>query len=241
MKNRDQRGLTMAELMVGMTVMFVVCTFVMSMFVTGLRQTAQAPQKQELETLARLKLGEFRVMEFSQLDSQTMTGTFAPPHEQYHFDVTYRQLPGEDMANARVVEVSVSHPDYGQRNARTVRSNVQENPGRAAWEKFDCGACHSLPAAGYPEAGTLVSLAPIQVDDPANPRPIGPGGISEYIEQSVRDPNSFIAYSDLGIMQDFYIEGESDYDPASDDEFVAANSMSNEELQALVTWIAEYQ
>ena len=32
----------MAELTVGMTVMFVVCSFVMSMFVTGLRQTAQA-------------------------------------------------------------------------------------------------------------------------------------------------------------------------------------------------------
>ncbi len=231
----------MAELMVGMTILFVVCTFVMSMFITGLRQTAQAPQKQDLETLARLKVGEFRVVEFSQLDAQTMSGNFAAPYERYQFDVAYRPLPGEDLSDARVVEVTVSHPDYGQRSSRTVRSNVQENPGRAAWEKFDCGACHSLPAAGYPEAAALVSLAPIQVADPANPRPIGPGGIAEYIEQSVRNPNEFIAYSDLGTMQNFYIEGESDYNPTSEDDFIAANSMSNEELQALVTWISEYQ
>ncbi len=231
----------MAELMVGMTVMFVVCSFVMSMFVTGLRQTAQASQNQDMESLMRQKVGEFRVIDFSQLDSQTMSGNFPPPHQAFHFDVIFKPLAGEDMSNARVVDVTVTHPDYGQRNARTVRANVQVNPGRAAWEKFDCGACHSLPAAGYPEATGLVSLAPIQVDDPDNPRPIGPGGIREYIEDSVRAPDDFIAYSDMGVMQDFYVEGDAEYDPDSPDEFVAANSMSNEELQALSAWISEFQ
>lgn len=231
----------MAELTVGMTVMFVVCSFVMSMFVTGLRQTAQASQNQDMESLMRQKVGEFRVIEFSQLDSQTMAGNFPTPHQAFHFDVIFKPLAGEDMSNARIVDITVTHPDYGRRSARTVRANVQVNPGRAAWEKFDCGACHSLPAAGYPEATGLVSLAPIQVDDPANPRPLGPGGISEYIEDSVRNPDDFIAYSDMGVMQDFYVEGDAEYDPDSEDEFVAANSMSNEELQALAAWISEYQ
>lgn len=240
-KRRWQSGLSMAELMFAMTVMFVVCSFVMSMFITGLRQTAQASQNQDLESLTRQKVGEFRVVEFSQLDSMTMSGSFPDPHQAYRFDVVYAPLAGEDMSNARVVDVTVTHPEYGRRNARTVRANVQENPGRVAWEKFDCGACHSMPAAGYPEGAALVSLAPIDVDDPSNPRPIGPGGITDYIEQSVRDTNSFIAYDDMGTMTDFYVEGEPEFDPDSSDEFVAANSMSNEELQALAAWISEFQ
>lgn len=240
-QRRHQKGLSMAELMFAMTVMFVVCSFVMSMFITGLRQTAQASRNQDLESLTRQKVGEFRVIEFDQLDSQTMSGSFPAPHQSYRFEVAYRALPGEEMSDARVVEVTVSHPEYGRRNARTVRANVQKNPGQAAWEKFDCGACHSMPAAGYPAGTGLVSLAPIDVDNPSNPRPIGPGGITAYIEQSIRDTNSFIAYDDMGTMTDFYVEGEPEFDPDSSDEFVAANSMSNEELQALAAWIADFQ
>jgi type II secretory pathway pseudopilin PulG len=247
------RGLSMPELMVAMTVLFVVSSLIMSMFVTGMRQTAQATQNQDLESLTRQKLSELREMDYALLDGEAGTEAFDPPYQEFQSTVTFTPLQGETLADARVVEVSVTHPDYGTRSARTVRCNIVIDPGKAAWEKFACGSCHSLPGAGY-EDPTMLPLGPIPVGDPgfAGPRPIppGPGGLETYIRDSIVDPTAYEAYDPLveGTMTNFYVEGEPNpapgdppYDPNNSDEFIRLNSMSDEEVDAMATWISTFQ
>lgn len=237
----------MPELMVAMTVLFIVSTFIMTMFVTGLRQTAQATQNQDLETLTKAKVSELSQMDYALLDGQAGTAPLPAPNDDYTCTVAFSPLEGEVLANARVVEVTVTHPDYGTRTGRTVRCNIVIDPGKAAWDKFGCGSCHSLPAAGYDLAGML-PLGPIPVGTPGfeGPRPVppGPGGLETYIKASIDNPTGYNAYDpDVeGTMSDFYIEGvDPEYDPSSSDSFVRANSMSNAEKDALATWIATFQ
>jgi type II secretory pathway pseudopilin PulG len=242
----------MPELMVAMTILFVVSTFIMSMFVTGMRQTAQATQNQQMETLVREKLSELRVMSYGSLNAELGAHTFAAPNADYQYTVAFWPIDGETMADARVVEVTVTHPEYGTRSARTVRSNFVRNPGRDAWDKFGCGTCHYIPSAGLPDTGlgVQIDLGPIPVNDPSNPRPVppGPDGVKEYIKNSIMNPTDFLAYDDQGSMQDFYIEGEPNpapgdppFDPNSSDVFVADNSMSQAEVDAIANWLSQYQ
>ncbi len=250
-RNRS-RGLTMAEVMVAMTVLFIVSTFIMSMFVTGLRQTAQATQNQQLETLTRTKLSELRQIDYGLLVPEVNI-PFPPPNSAYTYSVSLSTMPGESYADARLVDVSVSHPEYGTRNGRAIRCNIVLDPGKAAWEKFQCGSCHSLPGAGYDGSG-LLPLGPIPVADPgfdgARPIPPGPGGLETYIKASIVDPTAYNAYdpSVEGTMQNYYVEGESNpepgdppYDPNNSDPSIRANSMGQAEVDALAAWVATFQ
>lgn len=245
-KRRYHQGLSMPELMVAMTVLFIVSTFIMSMFVTGLRQTAQATQNQDLESLTKAKVCELSQIDYGMLDAQAGTAPLPAPNSEYICTVAFSALDGEAMADARVVEVTVTHPEYGTRTGRTVRCNIVIDPGKAAWDKFGCGSCHSLPGAGYDLPGML-PLGPIPVGDPGfdGPRPIPPGptGLQDYIKDSIVDPTGYKAYDpdEEGVMQDFFMEGEAEYSPNDPDQFIRANSMSNAERDSLATWISTFQ
>lgn len=242
---RNRRGLTMAEVMVSITVLFVVSSFIMGMFVMGARQTAQATQNHDLASLTRTKLSEVQSLKYGDLDGIPTTGNFPAPNDGFSFRIDFSVVDGQDLADARIVEVTVSHPDYGTRSARTVRADASIDPGKEAWEKFGCGACHTLPAGGYPDLAGRRTLGPIPVAGPPA-RPVGPGGLEEYVADSIRDPMLFEAYTagppdNAGFMQDFIIEGEPGYDPNSTDPVTAANSMSTQEVEALATWITSLQ
>ena len=243
---KHSRGLSMPELMVAMTVLFIVSTFIMSMFVTGLRQTGQATQNQDLESLTRAKVSELSQMEWSALIAlPQITQNFPVPYDAYSWKLEFSPLQGESINESRVCEVTVSHPDYGIRTGRTVRCNIVIDPGKAAWDKFGCDACHSLPGAGYDNG--LLPLGPVPVGDPGfdGPRPVAPGpnGLKNYIKDSIDNPTGYNAYDPAteGVMQVFYVEGDPLYDPSSSDAFVRANSMSNAEKDALATWITTFQ
>jgi hypothetical protein len=243
----------MPELMVAMTTLFVVSTFIMSMFVTGMRQTAQATQNQDLETLTRQELGKLRAMPYTSLDAEGGTHPFPAPLDDYEYTVDFRTIPGESLADARICDVTVSHPSYGQRTGRVFRANANIDPGRAAWEKFDCGTCHFLPNAGLQDqgVGVQISLGPIPTTAGADgPRPIPPGptGLEDYIKQSITQPDLYMAYDDQGNMQNFYVEnepspavGDPPFEPDSTDPFIAQNSMSEAERDAIAAWIVQMQ
>lgn len=247
MKRRDsqKRGLSMPELMVAMTILFVVCSFVMSMFVTGMRQTAQATQNDELESLVRTEIGKLTQVPFADLVDSS--GPMDAPYEDYNREVSLSGVPGEDPDKVKVVEVTVSHPEYGSRSGRTVRCDIIIDPGKAAWEKFDCASCHSLATAGYAEG--IYPLGPIPTADGFDgPRPIpaGPNGLRDYIREAILNPEDYRAYD--AAMQNFYIEGEPNpvpgdppFDPNNVDEFIRKNSMSEAEMDALADYIASFQ
>ena len=233
-------GLSMPELMVAMTILFVVSTFVMSMFVTGARQTGQATQNQDLESLVRLKVSELREANFSTLANIGPTA-FPPPNDRFQFQVELLTMPGEATTDARIVQVTVTHPEFGSRTGRTVRSNVVVDPGAVAWEKFGCGACHSLPAGGYPDDSVLLPLGPIPTTpgfDGPRPIPPGPGGLEAYIRDSIDNTLGYRAYDPLteGAMSTFDVQGSDPaYTPG------AAGSMSTQEIADLATWIRKLQ
>lgn len=243
----------MPELMVAMTVLFIVSTFIMSMFVTGLRQTGQATQNQDLETFTKAKLSELAQMDYGMLDAEAAVDQPLPGHPGYRYTVAFSALETEALADARVVEVTVTHPEYGTRSGRTVRCNIIIDPGKAAWEKFGCAECHSLPGAGYidpvPPASAYIPLGPIPVGTPGfdpgdRPIPPGPNGLETYIKDSINDPAGYKAYDPLveGSMSNFYVEGvDPEFDPASTDDFIRGNSMSQAERDALATWIVTWQ
>ena len=245
----------MPELMVAMTILFVVSSFIMSMFVTGMRQTAQATQNQTLEALTRQELGKLRVMPFASLDAEAGTHAFPAPLQDYEYEVEFRPIAGEAITDAKICEVTVTHPEYGIRSGRVFRANANIDPGRAAWEKFDCGSCHFLPNAGLQDsgAGVQISLGPIPSTpgfDGPRPIPPGPNGLETYISESITNPKNYRAYDPNveGLMTNFYVENEpspepsdAPYDPNSPDPFVAQNSMSEAERDAIATWVATMQ
>lgn len=258
---KNSRGLTMPEVMVAMTILFVVSSFIMTMFVTGMRQTGQATQNQDLENLTRKKLAELRVMPYAQLGSEVVTDapfSPAPADDRYRYSVSLSPLPGEDPARTTIVQVTVTHPDYGVRTARTVRCEVIVDPGQAAFEKFGCVQCHTLPQAGAAASTDRVPLGPItptSTTDYAGRGLSGPNPSNaeweSYIAQSVADPGAVNAYAgsaqetDLiwtDMVGEFYVEGvDPEFDPASTDPVIASNSMSSTELNAIATWLAQFQ
>ncbi len=261
MRNRRSSlyGLSMPELAVAATILFVVSTAIMTMFVTGLRQTAQATQNHDLENLTRRKLAELRVLPYPQLAAQAgLDLPFPSPLDDYRFSIALSPVPGEDPTRTAVVEVSVTHPEHGTRSARTVRCDVVVDPGQAAFEKFGCVQCHSLPQAGSPTDRYRVPLGPIiptstmdyQGRGMPNNTP-SEGDWRAYIADSIRDPGAVDPFAgssegaDLSyttMVGEFYIEGQDpEFDPDSTDPVVASNSMSAAEVDAMATWLAQFQ
>lgn len=254
-------GLSMPELAVAATILFVVSTAIMTMFVTGLRQTGQATQNHDLENLTRQKLAQLRVIPYTQLATQVASDApFSPPlpDARYRYSVVVTPLAGEDPVRTAVVEVTVTHPDHGSRSARTVRCDVVVDPGQAAFEKFGCVQCHSLPQAGSPTDRFRVPLGPIvptsTMDYEGRGMPNNTPSESDwetYIEDSIRNPGAVdpfagsaegadLAYTTM--VGEFYVEGvDSEFDPDSTDPVVAANSMSAAEVQAMGAWLAQFQ
>lgn len=236
--HQDNRGLSMAEMVFAMTLLFLVATFVMSMFIQGSRQMAQAAQNHDLASLTRTKLTEIRAMPFGDLDSLPGAPTgFPAPNDQFTYSVQFLDFNGEDQAVSRTVELTVSHPTYGSRVVRTVRSLVQPpDPGQVAWEKFGCATCHSIPSAGYPDDGYMIPLEPIGALNPGVTRP---GPWDSYISESVQDPNAFDPFPAGGgvfendVMLDYNVEGDASYDPNT--------GVSSQELSDMAAWIATFQ
>ena len=235
-------GLSMAEMMVAMVILFMVGVFVMDMFVGGSRQLVKATKNEKLFSLLRAKASEIRMTEYTDLDSLVLSGNFPAPEDSYQYQISYLDFQGMDQADARIVEITVRHPKLGQRTSRLVRSVVPEDPGKVVFEKFACGTCHALPAAGYPVASGLLgprldNMKVISTDRPARPFQTDPTNVSfqDYIIESVYDPNGFD--SDLSNANEMAplinIEGYvSPFDPSTD--------MSAQEVADLAVWLESF-
>lgn len=258
---QGRRGLTMAEILVATTILFVVSTFIMTMFVTGLRQTRQASQHQDMENLMQLKLAELRLIEYDDLSTQVASNaTFSPPpdDDRYRYSVTLTPVPGEDPSSVTQVNLTVTHPEFGVRTARTVRCDIDIDPGLVAFRKFGCDVCHSLPQAGLPVTPDLVPLGPITptstTDYVGRGLPSNDPTAAEweaYIIESVSFTAATDAYTSSAegaslvfpvMIDSFLVEGvDPTFDPNSADPAIANASMTSEELQSIATWLAQYQ
>lgn len=234
-----RRGLTMIEMVFAMTILFLVGSFVMSMFVTGSRQMAMASQNQDLATVTRTKLTEIQSMPFANLNSLPTTPTALPaPHNDFRYSVSFSAFNGEDINTSKQVELTVTHPTFGSKVVRTVRTLLPPpNPGKDAFDKFGCAACHSIPSAGYPDAPGFIPLEPIGALNNGVTRP---GPWEDYIAESISDPNAFDPFPAGGTtgleddaMLDFSVEGEATYDPNY--------GISAQELDDMAAWIATFQ
>ncbi len=239
MNSQKRRGLTMVEMVFAMTLLFLVGSFVMSMFVTGSRQMAMASQNQDLASVTRTKLTEIQSMPFADLASLPTTPTALPaPYDQFSYSVSESSFNGESPAVSKQLELTVTHPTFGSKVVRTVRTLVPPpNPGKEAFDKFGCAACHSLPSAGYPDGPFMIPLDPI---GDLNDTVTRPGPWQDYIAESVADPNAFDPFPAGGttglendVMLDFSVEGEPSYDPNV--------GISAQELNDMAAWIATFQ
>jgi Cytochrome c len=240
--NPAQKGLSMLEMMFAMVVLFLVGAFVMNMFVTGSHQLVRAGKKEKISGFLRAKTSELRLLEYAQLDPLSATGNFGPADPDYLYRIDYSAFESYALSEARVVEVTVSHPEIGEIKNRLVRSAVPPlSPGQAAFNKFGCASCHSLTSAGYAAGPTLVPLDQIGVS--GNPRPYqsGSGTLEDYINNSLTDPGGFDAYPDVTpavgfsnlVMTYIPVEGS---DPAYD----PATGVSSQEMSDLTEWIAGF-
>lgn len=239
--SKNFRGLSMAEMMVAMVVLFLVGVFVMDMFVGGSRQLVKATKNERLTSLIRAKTSEINLTEYSDLDGLTLAGNFPAPDASYQYLIAYSNFQAFPQTEARIVEITVRHPTLGQRKARLVRSAVPElDPGQLVFEKFACGTCHALPAAGYPDPGTLLGPPLDEITDTSGGRPprpfqTGSGTFQDYITSSVYDPNGFDSdpSSTNTMSPSIDIEGYSaPYDPSTD--------MSSSEINALSSWLQTF-
>ena len=227
MNNRNNRGLSMLEMVMAMTVLFLVGAFVMNMFVQGSRQMAKAANREKLTSLARAKVSEMRLMDYVDLDGATLSGSFPAPDDGFQYQVSYSDFQGYPQTEARTVTIAVSHPTHGRTVTRIVRSNVPPlDPGQVAFNKFGCATCHSLPAAGYPAAAGLVPLDQVgQIGDapPGWPNPSA-ADFENYVTTSISDPTAFDPFPtgsgspyEALTMTDYKYQGvDPDYDPAVD-------------------------
>ena len=233
----------MAEMMVAMVILFMVGVFVMDMFVGGSRQLVKATKNEKLFSLLRAKSSELRMTEYADLDSLTLGGNFPAPDDSYQYLISYQNFQSFAQTEARIIEITVRHPKLGQRTSRMVRSAVPElDPGQLVFEKFACGTCHALPAAGYPDPGTLLgprldNMKVTNADRPARPFQTDPTNVSfkDYIIESVYDPNGFDSdLSNTNVMSpSIDIEGYvSPFDPSTD--------MTAQEVDDLATWLESF-
>lgn len=234
-----QQGLSMAEMMFAMLLLFLVGVFVMDMFVGGSRQLVKATKNERLSGLLRAKVSEVRLTDYAVLNSLTLSGSFPPPDDAYEYQIQYLDFPPYDQAEVRTVQVTVTHPKLGTRNSRFVRSLVPVEPGKAVFEKFACATCHAIPAAGFPvQPGTLLRLDQIGTTGPPRPFQGSPPSMTfeEYVQDSIVNPGSFDAIptdSPDAVMTPVNVEGISaTFDPAYD--------MSAQEMSDLASWLATF-
>lgn len=157
---KPTHGLSSLELIVALGLLIMISGFMMNSFIMAARAGSQATKKNVLSSLAREKAAIIRNSTFDEVLALPNSGNFAPPHEDYSFELTLSSVAGQDPALVTAVEIRVAHPKKGTKTVRTLKSKLPDlDPGELAFRKYACDQCHTLSAAGY-------TYDP----DPANPR-----------------------------------------------------------------------
>lgn len=226
----SHRGLSVLEMMLGVFLLFCTAVFVMNLFIMGAKQTANVSKKSKLNAYLAAKTNELLLMDFA--SAVTVAPAYLdPPDNQYQFipDVV---TPFDGNSELALITVEVRHPHFGSVRQHVVRSEVPPlDPGQAVWERLACNQCHTLAAAGY-NTTTIYNVSLDGIGNWGDTRIAGYTA-TDYIEESVIDPNAFDAFGGAqGVMTDFYDEADPNYTAGG------ASSVSNQELTDLANWLA---
>lgn len=185
----NARGLSLLELMLAMGLLYLCASFLMSMFVVGSRAPERMNEQAIADVLAQQKMDELVSKDLT-IVVYADSGTFGPDRPDYRFDLSTAPAGFDPLVTLVTLDV------LGPSGARTTLHALRPpNPAPSAETildaAFGCTACHRIPgmASSWPDD----SMAP-PLDKSSLEAAAGRAGqaLDQYIDQSVRDPASYI-------------------------------------------------
>jgi mono/diheme cytochrome c family protein len=188
-----RRGFSLAELLLAFLLITVSVLFVMAMYTTGIRDYGRIDAALTSFSLAKGKMETLMACDLPQLTAAA--GYFPDSHADFSYNVDVAGFGGD----VRKVTVSVTHRTGVTRSISGLRAPNSTPEGLRVFLAHDCFSCHQVPGANLTFSGENSLQGPSlgNLDGPLATYEAVYGDqwtdSRAYLEQSVRQPHSFLA------------------------------------------------